>query len=105
MLRREQEDGRIALTAVYLRLDAEYFGFIEELPKMNSRGRTLHDARAALQELAAEVFAEERRSVDAAHPAASMVREAFCLPAPRASSFERPSPSASGGIARSRAPV
>ena len=76
------EDGRLALTAVYLKLDAEYFGFIEELPGMNSRGRTLHDTRAALQELAAEVFAEERCSVAKAHPASSMVREAFFLRAP-----------------------
>ena len=83
MLRTEQQDGRIALTAVYLRLDAEYFGFIEELPKLNSRGRSLHDARAALQELATEVFAEERRTVREAHPATSMVREAFFLQAAR----------------------
>lgn len=83
MLRREQEDGRIALTAVYLRLDAEYFGFIEELPRMNSRGRSLHDARAALQALAAEVFAEERRTVREAYPTTSMVREAFFLQTPR----------------------
>ena len=72
----------MALTAVYLKLEAEYFGFIEELPRMNSRGRTLHDARAALQELAAEVFAEERCTVAEAHPASSMVREAFFLQAP-----------------------
>ena len=77
------EDGRLALTAVYLKLEAEYFGFIEELPGMNSRGRTLHDARTALQELAAEVFAEERCTVADAHPASSMVREAFFLQAPR----------------------
>ena len=80
------------MTAVYLKLEAEYFGFIEELPRMNSRGRTLHDARAALQELAAEVFAEERRAVAEAHPANSMVREAFFLQAPRpAASASRPS--------------
>ncbi|HEY7238351.1 MAG TPA: hypothetical protein VH600_04220 [Burkholderiales bacterium] len=79
MLRREEEGGRIAMTAVYLKLEAEYFGFVEELPRMNSRGRTLHDARAALQELAAEVFAEERRTIAEAHTASSMVREAFFL--------------------------
>jgi predicted RNase H-like HicB family nuclease len=84
MHRRVLDDGRIALTAVYLRLDAEYFGFIEELPRMNSRGRTLHDTRAALQELAAEVFAEERCTVAEVHPASSMVREAFFLQARRA---------------------
>jgi predicted RNase H-like HicB family nuclease len=77
------EDGRVALTAVYRKLDAEYFGFIEELPGMNSRGRTLHDTRAALQELAADAFAEERCTVAEAHPASSMVREAFFLQAPR----------------------
>jgi hypothetical protein len=50
---------------------------------MNSRGRTLHDARTALQELAAEVFAEERCTVAEAHPASSMVRETFFLQAAR----------------------
>ena len=83
MLREELEDSRIALTAVYLKLDAEYFGFIQELPRMNSHGRTLYDTRAALQSLAAEVFAEERRTVAEAHTAGSIVREAFFLQAPR----------------------
>jgi predicted RNase H-like HicB family nuclease len=83
MLREELDDSRIALTAVYLKLDAEYFGFIEELPRMNSHGRTLYDTRAALQSLAAEVFAEERRTVSEAHTASSMVREAFFLKASR----------------------
>ncbi len=83
MLREELDDSRIALTAVYLKLDAEYFGFIQELPRMNSHGRTLYDTREALQSLAAEVFAEERRTVSEAHTAGSMVREAFFLQAPR----------------------
>ncbi|MFL6571774.1 MAG: hypothetical protein ACJ8G4_08475 [Burkholderiales bacterium] len=82
MLREELQDGRLAFTAVYLKLDAEYFGFIEELPGMNSRGRTLYDTREALQDLAAEVFAEERRTVAAVHTASSMVREVFFLKAP-----------------------
>jgi predicted RNase H-like HicB family nuclease len=73
------ENGEIKMTAVYLRLDAEYFGFVEELPRINSRGRTLDEARTALQTLAAEVFAEERRTVAETHTANSMVREAFLL--------------------------
>jgi predicted RNase H-like HicB family nuclease len=77
------ENGRLALTAVYIKLDAEYFGFIEELPAMNSHGRSLEEARSALQNLAAEVFAEERRTVAEAHGACSVVREAFYLPAAR----------------------
>lgn len=76
------ENGRVALTAVYLKLDAEYFGFIEELPAMNSRGRSLDEARSALQSLAAEVFAEERRTVAETHSAGGVVREAFFLPRP-----------------------
>jgi predicted RNase H-like HicB family nuclease len=77
------ENGRVSLTAVYLKLDSEYFGFVEELPRINSRGRTLHDARAALQTLAAEMFAEERRTVAETHTAGSMVRESFVLIPPR----------------------
>ena len=79
------ENGRVALTAVYLKLDAEYFGFIEELPGMNSRGRSLDEARSALQSLAAEVFAEERRTVAETHSAGGVVREAFFLSAARKS--------------------
>ena len=77
------EDGKVAMTAVYLKLDAEYFGFVEELPRINSRGRTLNDARMALQTLAAEVFAEERCTVAETHTASSMVRESFFLIRPR----------------------
>lgn len=74
------ESGRTALTAIYIKLGAEYIGFIEELPGMNARGRTLDEARFALQALAAEVFAEERRTVADTHGAGSMVREPFMLP-------------------------
>jgi predicted RNase H-like HicB family nuclease len=75
------ENNLLALTAVYIKLGAEYVGFIEELPGMNARGRTLFEARTALQNLAAETFAEERRTVEEAHGGGSMVREAFFLPA------------------------
>ena len=42
------EQGRLAFTAVYLRLDHGYVGFIEELPWVNSHGRTLGKAREML---------------------------------------------------------
>jgi len=77
------QSGRTALTAVYIKVGGEYIAFIEELPGMNARGRTLDEARAALQNLAAEVFAEERRTVAEAHGSGNMVREPFVLP-PRA---------------------
>jgi hypothetical protein len=50
---------------------------------MNSYGRSLDEARTALQTLAAEVFAEERRTVAQTHTVCSVVREAFFLPAAR----------------------
>jgi len=75
------EQGKLAFTAVYLKSNGEYIGFIEELPTMNSRGRTLQDAREALQSLAAEVFDEERRRTAQAHAACDMVREPFFISA------------------------
>jgi predicted RNase H-like HicB family nuclease len=80
------EYGRLAFTAVYLQFNGEYIGFIEELPGMNSRGRTIHEAREALQSLAREVFDEERRNISEAHAGSNMVREAFFIPAPIARS-------------------
>jgi predicted RNase H-like HicB family nuclease len=74
------EQGRLAFTAVYLQFNGEYIGFIEELPGMNSRGRTISEAREALQTLAAEVFDEERRNVAEAHAGSTMVRESFFIP-------------------------
>jgi predicted RNase H-like HicB family nuclease len=74
------EQQGLALTAVYLKSGGEYIGFIQELPKMNSRGRTLHDAREALQHLAAEVFEEARLNTAQAHPASGLVRESFFIP-------------------------
>jgi predicted RNase H-like HicB family nuclease len=74
------ESGKLAFTAVYMKLNGEYIGFIEELPGMNSSGRTLHDAREALQKLAAEVFDEERRISAEAHAGQVVVRESFFIP-------------------------
>ena len=41
---------------------------------MNSRGHSLDEARTALQSLAAEVFAEERRTVAETHSPGGVVR-------------------------------
>ena len=45
------EQGRLAFTAVYLKSNHGYIGFIEELPGVNSHGRTLDEARETLQKL------------------------------------------------------
>lgn len=46
---------------------------------MNSSGRTLDEARATLQKLAAVIFEEERRGAEALIAGKAVVRESFVL--------------------------
>ncbi|TAK44057.1 MAG: type II toxin-antitoxin system HicB family antitoxin [Betaproteobacteria bacterium] len=73
------EQPRIAFTAVYLRAQHGYIGFVEELPGLNSHGRTIDEARANLQRLAAVVFDEERAHAEELLSGKEVVREAFYL--------------------------
>jgi predicted RNase H-like HicB family nuclease len=77
------EQGRLAFTAIYLKSSSGYIGFIEELPGVNSHGRTLDEARATLQKLAAVVFDEERREAEELIAGKDVVRESFFVPIPR----------------------
>ena len=77
------EQGRLAFTAVYLRSNHGYVGFIEELPGVNSHGRTLNEARETLQKLAAVMFDEERRGAEELIAGKDVVRESFLVPIAR----------------------
>ena len=77
------ETGRLAFTAVYLKSNSGYIGFIEELPGVNSHGRTIEEARDTLQKLAAVVFDEERRGAEELIEGKDVVRESFFIPIPR----------------------
>ena len=77
------EQVRLAFTAVYLRSRHGYVGFIEELPGVNSHGRTLDEARDTLQKLAAVMFDEERREAEELIAGKEVVRESFLIPIPR----------------------
>jgi predicted RNase H-like HicB family nuclease len=74
------EQLRIALTAVFLKVHDGYVGFVEELPGVNSQGRTIEEARRMLQELAAVVFDEERRMAEDLIAGKDVVREPFIVP-------------------------
>ena len=74
--------GKLAFTAVYLKGKHGYVGFLEELPGVNSHGRTIDEARQILQKLAALVFDEERRSAREMTAAREVVRESFFIPIP-----------------------
>lgn len=75
----------IAFTAIYLKSSAGYFGFIEELPGINSYGRSLDDARAMLKRQAELVFDEERRASEELLEGKDVLREGFLLPLARES--------------------
>jgi predicted RNase H-like HicB family nuclease len=75
--------ARLAFTAVYLKSSHGYVGFIEELPGVNSHGRTLPEARETLHKLAAVVFDEGRREAQELLAGKDVVRESFVLPLPR----------------------
>ena len=77
------EQGRLAFTAVNLKSNQGYVGFLEELPGVNSSGRTLAEARETLQRLAAVVFDEERREAEELIAGKEVVRENFVLLMPR----------------------
>jgi predicted RNase H-like HicB family nuclease len=72
----------IAFTAVYLRSSGGYVGFIEELPGVNSYGRSLDEARSMLGRLAQTVFEEERRGAQEALAGKEVIRENFILRGP-----------------------
>jgi predicted RNase H-like HicB family nuclease len=76
------EQATLAFTAVYLKSNQGYVGFLEELPGVNSSGRTLAETRETLQRLAAVVFDEERREAEALIAGKEVVRENFVLSMP-----------------------
>jgi predicted RNase H-like HicB family nuclease len=72
-------DYQLAFTAVYLKTNGGYVGFIEELPGVNSYGRTLDEARDMLADIAETVFDEERRQAEEMIAGKNVVRESFEL--------------------------
>jgi predicted RNase H-like HicB family nuclease len=74
------QHGVMAFTAVFLKLKHGYVGFIEELPHVNSHGRTLEEARSTLHELVALVFDAARQSSRELLAGKELVREALVIP-------------------------
>ena len=70
----------MAFTAVFLKSKHGYVGFIEELPHVNSHGRTIEEARRTLQGLIGLVFDAARQSSRELIAGKELVREAFVIP-------------------------
>ena len=71
---------KMVFTAVFLKAKHGYIGFVEELPSVNSHGRTLEEARQLLRRLMEVVFDEERRASREMTAGMEVVRESLLVP-------------------------
>jgi predicted RNase H-like HicB family nuclease len=69
------------LDAVFMEVPEGWIGFVEQLPGANTQGDTLEEARENLKEAVALVLDANRQLANASVAGASVVREAFYLPA------------------------
>jgi predicted RNase H-like HicB family nuclease len=76
------QEPQISLTAVFLKQEHEYVGFVEELPGVNCAGRTLDEARQMLRQLVMVVFDEQRREAGELIGDKEYVREEFLVDLP-----------------------
>ncbi|MCC6212542.1 MAG: type II toxin-antitoxin system HicB family antitoxin [Burkholderiales bacterium] len=79
-----EQQPAIAFTAVFLKNEHGYVSFVEELPGVNSQGRTIDEARANLTRLAEVVFDAERTCCEELLADKDVVREQFRVAVPRA---------------------
>ena len=74
------EQPVISFTAVYLEGDHGYDGFIEELPEVNTQGRTIEETRKNLRRLMEIIFNEKRAPSAELLRCKVVVREQFLIP-------------------------
>jgi predicted RNase H-like HicB family nuclease len=77
------EQPQVSFTAVFLKNEHGYIGFVEELPGVNSQGQTIEETRSNLQRLAAVVFEEERAQAEELLAGKDVTREQFRVVVPR----------------------
>ena len=77
------DQPEIAFTAVYLKSEHGYVGFVEELPGVTSQGQTIDEARKNLRRQAVLVFDEERAQSQELLFGKDVVRELFRVTVPK----------------------
>jgi predicted RNase H-like HicB family nuclease len=70
----------MSLTAVYLKVDDAYIGFVEEIPGANTQGATLEEARENLQEAIELVLEANRTLAEESLRGRDAIREPITLP-------------------------
>ena len=71
----------ISFTAVYLKSQYGYVGFVEELPSINCGGHTIEETRANLRRAAQTIFDLERTQARELLEGKDVVREGFTISA------------------------
>jgi predicted RNase H-like HicB family nuclease len=72
---------RMNLTAVYVKVEEGYIGFVEEIPGVNTQGKTLEETRANLQEAAGLVLRANRALAEESLLGQHAIREPFVVAA------------------------
>jgi predicted RNase H-like HicB family nuclease len=70
----------MSLTAVYLKIDDGYIGFVEEIPGANTQGATLEEARENLQDAIELVLEANRTLAEESLEERDAIREPISLP-------------------------
>jgi predicted RNase H-like HicB family nuclease len=70
----------MSLTAVYVKVDDAYIGFVEEIPGANTQGATLEEARENLQEAIELVLEANRTLAEESLQGRDVIREPIALP-------------------------
>jgi predicted RNase H-like HicB family nuclease len=73
--------AQMSLTAVFVKVSEGYVAFVEELPGANTRGETLEEARANLNEAVAMVLDANRALSAESLEGVEVIRESLTLPA------------------------
>jgi predicted RNase H-like HicB family nuclease len=70
----------MSLTAVYVKVDDSYIGFVEEIPGANTQGATLEEVRENLQEAIELVLEANRTLAEESLEGREAIREPIALP-------------------------
>lgn len=70
----------MSLTAVYVKVDDGYIGFVEEIPGANTQGETLDEVRENLQEAIELVLEANRTLAEESLEGRDAIREPIALP-------------------------
>lgn len=101
------EQVLISFTAVYLQGEHGIYGFVEELPEVNSHGRTIEEAREGLRKATESMFHEQRALSAELLKGRDVVREQFLVGiSPHRGNGQTPPAPASGPLeARASSPA